>query len=328
MIEVNNITKEFKVSNREPGLLGALKGLFKPTYKTVKAVDDISFNIKEGEIIGFIGSNGAGKSTTIKMMCGVLYPTSGNIVTNQLVPYDNRVKNAKSIGVVFGQRTQLQWDIALEESLRFQKYIYNIDAKVFEENLEYLVETLELKELLRKPIRQMSLGQRMRSELAVAFLHNPKIVYLDEPTIGLDVRIKEIIRAFIVQTVKKFNTTVILTTHDMQDIEELATRIIIIDEGKIVFEGPQKELMTKYGNIKEVEVTTQYDSKITVAEELKAKCTSVNINDNVITLAFSISNITVADVINNLLETNEVIDINISDMPLENIVKDIYSKEV
>lgn len=326
MIQIKNLTKTFKVSDRERGLSGALKGLFKPTYKTITAVDNISFNVDKGEIIGFIGANGAGKSTTIKMMCGILTPTSGEVVTNGYVPYKKRKKNSMHIGAVFGQRSQLQWDIALEESLRFQKYIYNIEDDVFEERLAYFVELLELKELLRKPIRQMSLGQKMRSELACAFLHNPKIVYLDEPTIGLDVRIKEIIRKFILDIVEKDQTTVILTTHDMQDIEELATRIIIIDEGKMVFEGTQQDLNKQYGSTKDIEATCTNET-IIIPEELKDKVIDIGVNNDRISVKFSTENISVKDVVSALFTNNEVIDLNIGDLPLEDIVKDLYSKE-
>ncbi len=326
MIKVCNLTKSFKVSNRDKGFLGAIKGMFKPTYKTIRAVDNISFQVNKGEIVGFIGANGAGKSTTIKMMSGILTPTDGNIVTNGFVPYEQRKSNAYHIGAVFGQRSQLQWDIALEESLRFQKYIYKIPDDVFEERLEKFVTLLELKELLRKPVRQMSLGQKMRSELACAFLHNPKIVYLDEPTIGLDVRIKEIIRKFIIDIVKMEQTTVILTTHDMQDIEELASRIIIIDEGKLIFNGNKKELSTMYGSIKHIEAQTN-NKEVIISSNLKNNCESYSKSDYKLSVKFSNQKISVKDVINEILQNNDVNDFNINDMQLEDIVIDLYSKE-
>ncbi len=326
MIKVTNLTKTYRVSQRQQGLRGAILGLFKPTYKNIVAVDNISFNVNKGEIIGFIGANGAGKSTTIKMMSGILTPTSGKIITNGFIPYSQRKKNAYHIGAVFGQRSQLQWDIALEESLRFQKYVYNIDDEVFEKRLNHFIKLLELEDLLRKPIRQMSLGQKMRSELACAFLHNPKIVYLDEPTIGLDVRIKEIIRKFILEIVNTDQTTVILTTHDMSDIEELATKIIIIDDGKIVFEGNQKDLNVRYGSTKEIEVFCS-SNQIKIPDNVRSLCSSFNIKENKLTVKFSTNKITVADIIHELLVINDIVDINICDMPLEDIVIDIYSKE-
>ncbi len=326
MIEITNLTKAYKVSNRERGISGAIKGLFKPTYKNITAVDNISFHVNKGEIVGFIGANGAGKSTTIKMMSGILTPTSGKVVTNGFIPYEERKNNAFHIGAVFGQRSQLQWDIALEESLRFQKYIYNIDDDVFEERLEKFIKLLELEDLLRKPVRQMSLGQKMRSELACAFLHNPKIVYLDEPTIGLDVRIKEIIRKFIIDIVKMEQTTVILTTHDMQDIEQLATRIIIIDEGKLIFNGNKQELSKNYGNIKQIDVYTN-NKEVFVSQSLQNCCKTCLINDYNIKIKFSTTAISVKDVVSEILQKNDVNDFNINDMQLEDIVIDLYSKE-
>ncbi len=326
MIEVSNLTKTYKVSHREKGLIGAIKGLFKPTFKTITAVDNISFHVDQGEIIGFIGANGAGKSTTIKMMSGILTPTSGQVVTNSYIPYEQRKSNAYHIGAVFGQRSQLQWDIALEESLRFQKYIYKIEDDVFEMRLAKFVEMLELEELLRKPVRQMSLGQRMRSELACAFLHNPKIVYLDEPTIGLDVRIKEIIRKFIVEIVKNEQVTVILTTHDMQDIEELATRIIIIDEGKLIFNGNKQQLSKMYDNSKHIEAHTN-NKTVVMSDKLKTNCTTYQLDDYKLSVKFSSQTIAVKDVISEIIQHNDVNDFNINDMPLEDIVIDLYAKE-
>lgn len=217
MIEVNNLVKEFKKPIRGEGIKGMVKTLFSTKYELKTAVDHIDFNIQEGEIVGYIGSNGAGKSTTIKMMCGILTPTSGNVKIDGLEPYKKRKQVAQNIGVVFGQKTQLWWDIQLIESYKVLKEIYEISDEDYEERMKFLDEVLGLSEFLKQPVRTLSLGQRMRADLAASLLHNPKVLFLDEPTIGLDVLVKEKIRTAIKEMNRKYNTTVILTTHDMSD---------------------------------------------------------------------------------------------------------------
>ena len=230
LIELNNVRKEFVTAKHYPGFKGAVKGLFSKETVTKTAVDDISFAIQEGEMVGYIGSNGAGKSTTIKMMSGILTPTSGTCVVNGLEPYRERKRNAKNIGVVFGQRTQLWWDLPLGETYTVLKEIYEVRKEDFEERMGFLNEVLNLQEFIHSTVRTLSLGQRMRADLAAALLHNPKVLYLDEPTIGLDVVVKDRIRQAIREINQKYNTTVILTTHDLNDIEELCQRIIIIEK--------------------------------------------------------------------------------------------------
>lgn len=246
MIEVNHISKEFVSPKKYPGLKGAIKGLFSKEKVIKKAVDDISFQIKDGEIVGYIGSNGAGKSTTIKMMTGILTPTRGNCVINGVDPNKKRKENAQNIGVVFGQRTQLWWDLPLSESFTILKEIYNVSDEDYKKQMEFLNEVLELPEFFDRPVRNLSLGQRMRADLGAALLHNPKVLYLDEPTIGLDVLVKDNIRKAIKEINEKYQTTVILTTHDIGDIEELCNRIIIIDEGKKIYDGGIEELKASY----------------------------------------------------------------------------------
>ena len=225
-IVMKNVVKEFKVLNRHEGLKGSFKDLFSRDYKTITAVDNISINIKPGEIVGYLGPNGAGKSTTIKMMTGVLEPTSGEIFVNGVVPYKNRTRNAENIGVVFGQRSQLWWSLPLIESFKLLKDIYMIDTADYNRMLELYSELADIENLLHKPVRQMSLGQRTLSDILAAFLHNPKIVFLDEPTIGLDVSMKAKIRDLIKGLNQEKNTTVILTTHDMGDVDALCKRIV------------------------------------------------------------------------------------------------------
>ena len=247
-IVMKNVVKEFKVLNRHEGLKGSIRDLFSRDYKTVTAVDNISVNIKEGEIVGYLGPNGAGKSTTIKMMSGVLEPTRGEILVNGVVPYKNRTRNAENIGVVFGQRSQLWWSLPLIESFKLLKEIYMIPTSDYDRMLELYRELADIESLLHKPVRQMSLGQRTLSDILAAFLHNPKIVFLDEPTIGLDVSMKAKIRELIKGLNKEKNTTVILTTHDMGDVDALCQRIIIIDHGSMIYDNDIEHLKHYFGS--------------------------------------------------------------------------------
>jgi len=226
--------------------------LFKREYTTLNAVDNVSFAIEQGEIIGYIGSNGAGKSTTIKMMTGILTPTDGTILVDGRVPYENRIENAKNIGVVFGQKTQLWWDLPLGETYGILKEIYQVPDEMYLKQMEYFNEVLGLNEFMDKQVRTLSLGQRMRADLAASMLHNPKIIYLDEPTIGLDVVVKEKIRKAIKELNKTYGTTIILTTHDMSDIEELSTRILIIDKGRIIYDGNIEKIREEFGYMRKL----------------------------------------------------------------------------
>ena len=247
-IIMKNVVKEFKVLNRHEGLKGSLRDLFSRDYKIVTAVNDISINIKHGEIVGYLGPNGAGKSTTIKMMTGVLEPTRGEILVNGVVPYKNRTRNAENIGVVFGQRSQLWWSLPLIESFKLLKDIYMIETPEYNRMLDLYRELADIENLLHKPVRQMSLGQRTLSDILAAFLHNPKIVFLDEPTIGLDVSMKSKIRDLIKGLNQEKNTTVILTTHDMGDVDALCRRIVIIDRGSMIYDNDIDHLKHYFGS--------------------------------------------------------------------------------
>lgn len=237
MIEVKDICKSYKVAKRDAGFRAACKSLFHKQYERIQALDRISFSIKEGEMVGYIGPNGAGKSSTIKILSGILTPDSGSCTVDGRIPWKNRISHVGQIGVVFGQRSQLWWDVPVLDSYQLLKDIYRIPEVVYRESLEELVTLLNLQELLKTPVRQLSLGQRMRCELAASLLHNPKILFLDEPTIGLDAVSKLAVREFILQRNRTHKTTVILTTHDMQDIEALTNRIILIGKGKILLDG-------------------------------------------------------------------------------------------
>lgn len=254
VIELKNIDKEFKVLNRHEGLKGSFQDLFSRDYKIVKAVNNVSMQIKPGEIVGYLGPNGAGKSTTIKIMTGVLQPTRGEILVNGQIPYKNRTSNAQNIGVVFGQRSQLWWSLPLIESFKLLKDIYGISDKDYKEMLELYESLVDIKELYSKPVRQMSLGQRTLSDILAAFLHNPPIVFLDEPTIGLDVSMKAKIRNLIKALNKEKNTTVILTTHDMGDVDALCERIVIIDKGTMLYDNDINHLKSFFGAYRTLKV--------------------------------------------------------------------------
>lgn len=254
IIKFNQISKEFKISTREKGVWGAIKGLFKRKYKIVNALKNVSFEVNEGDIVGYIGPNGAGKSTTIKIMSGILNPTSGECEIDGYIPWKNRKEYVKNIGVVFGQRSQLWWDVPIIESFELLKDIYKIPNDTYKQNLELLCKTLNLDELLMRPLRQLSLGQKMKCELAGALLHKPKILFLDEPTIGLDAVTKLAVRDFIKYINKEWGTTVILTTHDMNDIEALTNKIILIGRGEILYNGSFNAIKEKYGSAKTIKV--------------------------------------------------------------------------
>ncbi len=237
MIEMRDICKSYKVAKRNAGFKEACRALFRREYETIQALDHISFTIGDGEMVGYIGPNGAGKSSTIKILSGILTPDSGTCLVNGRTPWKDRISHVRDIGVVFGQRTQLWWDVPVIDSYELLKDIYSISHKTYNRNLEELTTLLNLGELLRTPARQLSLGQRMRCEIAASLLHGPRILFLDEPTIGLDAVSKLAVREFILRQNEEYGTTVILTTHDMQDIEALTRRIILIGKGRLLMDG-------------------------------------------------------------------------------------------
>src|SRR5580658_2962581 len=247
IIETRDLRKVFRSVKRVPGPMGALRTLFSRTYEDRVAVDGVTMSLEPGELVGYIGPNGAGKSTTIKMLTGILVPTSGEVRVAGVVPYESRSVNARNIGVVFGQRSQLYWDLPLVESFELLRAIYSIPPAIYRRNLDEFIALLAMDEFLHTPVRQLSLGQRMRGDFAAAMLHDPKIVYLDEPTIGLDVVAKEAIRTFITQINRDRGTTVMLTTHDLSDVERLCKRIVLIDEGTVIYDGKLERLRDEYG---------------------------------------------------------------------------------
>lgn len=303
-IVMKNVCKDFKILNRHEGLRGSIRDLFSRDYKTISAVKDVSLEIGKGEIIGYLGPNGAGKSTTIKMMTGVLEPTSGDILVNGVVPYKERTKNSEHIGVVFGQRSQLWWSLPLIESFRLLRDIYMVPKKDYEDMLELYRSLVDIEPILHKPVRQMSLGQRTLSDILAAFLHNPAIVFLDEPTIGLDVSMKSKIRDLIKGLNQEKNTTVILTTHDMGDVDALCKRIVIIDEGKKIYDNDIDHLKSYFGSYRTLRMRLSDDTwEERVIDETKED---------------------VMQVILQKQKTQKIKDIQLQEISTEEVIKKIY----
>jgi ABC-2 type transport system ATP-binding protein len=308
MISVQNVKKYYRVAKRDKGFLQTIVSLFHRKYEIKKAVDDISFTIEKGEIVGFIGPNGAGKSTTIKMLSGILYPDNGAINVKGYIPYKQRKQYVKNIGVVFGQKTQLNWDLPLIESFELMKYIYKIPKEKYEENLHKFIKLLDMEEFINQPVRQLSLGQRMRGDIVAALLHSPDIVFFDEPTIGLDVVAKEKIREFIKIMNQTEKTTIIFTTHDMQDIEKVCSRLIIIDAGKKVFDGGIEEIKAKYAHSKTIEM---------LLEDGTRKLHTFDVNKH-----------TMNEVVEQLFAQYDIKDISICEPEIDAIIRDIYEGRV
>ncbi len=328
LIEVKNLVKKYKISEKEHGILGYVKHLFCPRYKEQTAVNNISFNIEEGELVGYIGENGAGKSTTIKMLTGLLTPTSGEILVNGIIPNEKRIQNNKQIGAVFGQKTQLWWDLPVIESFRLIKKMYEIPDDEYRKNLKKFTEILDLEDLLEKQVKNLSLGQKMRCEIAATFLHNPKVVYLDEPTIGLDILVKENIRKFIKDINKEKNTTVILTTHDLKDIEEVCNRIILIDKGTIIFDGEKEKFKNQYGKHIIAEFIVQNKNSNITVETNEEEFEVLEENEKNIKIKFNHDKLTVMDVVKSISNYGEILDMHIQEEGLEEILKEIYRGEV
>lgn len=333
MIKVDNLRKEFKKTVKDPGVIGSLKALFHPRHEKVIAVDNISFDVPEGEILGFIGPNGAGKSTVIKMLTGILTPTSGSCTINGKNPTDDRKNYVREIGVVFGQRTQLWWDLPLRETYGVLKEIYEVPDDRFKERMDFLNEVLDLESFITSPVRTLSLGQRMRADIAASLLHSPKVLFLDEPTIGLDVVVKDNIRKAIEHINKHEKTTVILTTHDLADIELLAKRIVMIDKGKNVFDGSISELKTKYGQIRELhfETDTPNINKVLGYKEhfnFPDEDILVETDANSVKVRFNSQIVPVSEMLSYTLAKAKINDISVKDADIEEIIRRLYKQEV
>ena len=321
MIDVKNLSKDYMLKKKEPGLGGAVKGLLKSEYMPVHAVNNLSFTISEGEIVGFIGPNGAGKSTTIKMMSGILTPTHGVVLIDGEDVTKNRKRVVRNIGVVFGQRSQLNWDLRLGESFELLRHIYQIPQTEYEETLETMDQILGIKEIIDKPVRQMSLGQRMKGDLVASMLHNPKVLFLDEPTIGLDVSTKFALRKFIKDINRVRKTTVILTTHDLGDIQELCERLIIINHGDLVEDGNLSEIVERIAPYKTL-VVEYYDEDAAEPE----KCEMIDHTGNIARYRFQKRDTTAAQLIAEISSMKAIKDVSIEEAGIDDIIKIAYSK--
>ena len=320
-IEVSNITKTFKVVEKKSGLKESFKSFFKRDYKIIEAIKDISFKVEKGEIVGYIGPNGAGKSTTIKILSGILTPTSGKCKIGKMIPWENRKEYVKKIGVVFGQRSQLWWDIPAEDTFDLLKDIYDIEENKYQKIKEELVEKLNLKDIINVPVRQLSLGQRMRCEIAASLLHEPEILFLDEPTIGLDAISKQLVRDFIKRINKEKKTTIILTTHDMSDIDALAKRIILIGKGKVLYDGPLKKLKENFANKKYITVKTKDNIKLKQKGIIKKEKNKEGYNFIIDAKILNIS-----EFLNIISKKWNIEDIEIDNESLDNMIVNLYGE--
>jgi ABC-2 type transport system ATP-binding protein len=322
LIAVSHLCKEFRVSRHHRGAWGAVKNLFTTEYRVVRAVDDVSFNIEAGELVGYLGPNGAGKSTTIKMLTGILVPSSGEVNIGGHVPWKDRVAYVRGIGVVFGQRTNLWWDLPVIESLDLLKHVYRIPEDRYEQNLDEFRELLSLDEFLHTPVRSLSLGQRMRADLAGALLHEPHIIFLDEPTIGLDVVAKERIRQFVKSINRERGVTVILTTHDLGDVEKLCERVMMIDHGKLLFDGSPGELVRRFGGERELVVDFAEDYADVEIDGARI----AQRNDRRVTYRFARGSISASELIQRLSAQYRILDLSVQEPQIEDTVRKIYEQ--
>jgi len=329
IIQVANLSKAFRVLKRKPGFMGGLRTLFSTDYQEVRAVHEISFAITPGELVGYIGPNGAGKSTTIKILTGILYPSSGDVVVAGLVPYRERTRNGKQIGVIFGQRSQLLWDIPPRDSFDLMRRMYAIPSDRYRTNLQLFTDMLDLGELLDRPVRLLSLGQRMRCELVAALLHDPKVVYLDEPTIGLDVVAKDRIREFIQHLNQQRGATIILTTHDIADIEKLCKRVIIIDKGQLIYDGSLSAIKQQYGHRRRVIFATMDGATpVGLEAELATLGDSIQVapgEEGKVVVSFDPQRVPVSELTRTIVNHYVVTDLSVEEADLEGIIRQIYS---
>lgn len=328
MIEVSHLQKDFVKTIKEPGLTGAFRSFIKPQKQIFEAVKDLTFEVPEGQILGFIGANGAGKSTTIKMLTGILKPSSGFCRINGKIPQENRQDYVKDIGVVFGQRTQLWWDLALQETYTVLKEIYDVPDKAFQKRMAFLNVVLGLGDFIKDPVRTLSLGQRMRADIAASLLHNPKVLFLDEPTIGLDVSVKDNIRKAITQINQEENTTILLTTHDLSDIEQLCNRIFMIDKGQELFDVTVSELKAKFGKMKSLAFELEPGQENRQSRFANLQNIKVFRKDLQLEIQYDSSYYHTADIIQKTMSEFVVRDLKMADVDIEDIIRRFYRKEL
>ena len=325
IIQASGLRKSYSNAIKEPGLKGAVKHLFHPEYREIVAVSDVNLAIEAGETIAYVGPNGAGKSTTIEMLTGILLPTAGEIRVGGLDPYRDRMRNAKQIGVVFGQRTQLWWDIPVIESFSLIRDIYNIPAAQYRDNLAYLTEMLGLADFLGNSARKLSLGQRMRADLAVSLLYNPSILFLDEPTIGLDVAVKERIREFLKTVNRERGVTILLTSHDLDDIKDVCQRLVIIDKGTLIYDGDHDALLNRSVKDRTMHLRLA-GGGMALAEILATKpgIAIAAVSEREIKLHFDRFALTAKAVISFVMESGEIEDFQLEEPDIEQVIKNVY----
>ena len=333
IIEAKQLSKSFQRAVKEVGLAGSFKHLFKPHFESKLAVDQASFSIDSGESVAYVGPNGAGKSTTIKMLTGIIVPTSGEVRVEGRIPHLERIANAQHIGVIFGQRTQLWWDLPVQDSFRLLGDVYQVPRAVFKNSLEECTELLDLAPLMRVPARQLSLGQRVRCDVAAALLHSPAILFLDEPTIGLDVAVKARIRAFIKKIQIERQVTVLLTSHDLGDISDLCHRLIMIDQGKIVFDGPIHEVMRRFGYERVVHLllSVAIQDAVSQAQALLPELPGDAIQQpdpHRLTIHFNADVLTAGTIAGRLMPVLPVQDLQIDEPRIETVIRQLYSGEL
>jgi len=322
-ISAKNLCKHYTVIKKKKGLRGTVAGLFRPEKSIVEAVKDVSFDIEMGEIVGYIGPNGAGKSTTIKMMTGILTPTSGSILIDGLSPQEDRKKVVQNLGVVFGQRSQLYWDLRLGESFELLKRIYQVEDKAFSSIVSELTDLLKLNDFMDTPVRQLSLGQKMRGELAAAMLHSPSILFLDEPTIGLDIEAKKAMRQFILNINRNRKVTVLLTTHDLSDVSELCKRLIVINRGKVVEDGDLDGIINRMSPYRVIALELKQP-----VDKLKTdKAAILKSEGNKIWCSFDHHRFSASELITELANELDIVDLSVHDADIEDAVRLIYRKE-
>jgi len=319
-LQTKGLTKDYRSPVKEPGLWGGVKALFDRKYKDTRAVDGISFTIQEGELVGFLGANGAGKTTTLKMLSGLLTPTSGEAVALGHVPWKREAEFQKKISLVMGQRTQLWWEIPAYETFRLNQAIYGIPEPDFRRNLDELVDLLELGDHLTVPVKKLSLGQRMRAEMAAALLHQPRLLLLDEPTIGLDVVMQKKVREFVKAYNKRYNATIMLTSHNMTDVVELCRRVIVIERGVLLYDGPLDRLVERYAGHKILRA--RFKTPV-AAEDLKALGTVVRVEDNSVVLEVPRDRIAASAAA--LLGSYPVLDLDVEEVDIDDIVRRLFS---
>ncbi len=321
VISVSNLSKHYSVYKKEPGLIGSVKSLVRRKYETVKAVEDISFEINEGEFVGFIGPNGAGKTTTLKCLSGLLYPTSGKVKVLGFTPFDRKTMFLKQISLVLGQKNQLWWDLPAIETFLLNKEIYEIEDKEFNQTLDDLVALLDSRDVVNIPVRKLSLGQRMKMELIAALIHRPKVLFLDEPTIGLDVVMQKKIREFLKEYNSKYKSTIILTSHYMDDVEELCKRVIIINYGKLLYDGNFEDLIKKHSPLKQISVILENQ-----IEEKRIKEFGNLYRYEYPEWVLRVKRSEVNKVAAEILENFPVEDINIEDQEIDSVIRNLFTR--